>query len=116
MGSVQIRQCEQKDFPIVQPLFAVCAAADGEVVGMGRIVGDGAIKNTIQDLIVLPEHQGRGIGARIMDAIMAWLKENASPGPGSDVSLFTRRENECFYERYGFAESVPEKPSMRRKL
>lgn len=95
-------------------LFSVCAVYDGQVVGMGRVVGDGAIWNYIQDIIVLPQYQEQGIGEKIMQAIIAHLSEHMPHG--SDVALITRRKNVGFYERYGFVESSPDAPSMRRKL
>ncbi len=95
-------------------LFAVCAVTGGEVIGMGRIVGDGAIMNYIQDVIVLPEFQKQGVGEKIMLAIMAYLNEHVPNG--SDVALITQRKNFGFYERHGFAESKPDIPSMGRKL
>ena len=95
-------------------LFSVCAVTDGEVIGMGRIVGDGALVNYIQDVIVLPEHQKQGIGEKIMLAIMAYLNEHVPSG--SVLALITRRETTGFYERHGFAESLHEIPSMRRVL
>ena len=94
-------------------LFTVCAISNSEVVGMGRVIGDGAIINYIQDVIVLPEYQKQGIGEKIMLEIMEHLSEHV---PGGDVALFTMRENVGFYQRYDFAESTPDVPSMRRKL
>ncbi|MCR5501527.1 MAG: GNAT family N-acetyltransferase [Lachnospiraceae bacterium] len=32
-----------------------------EVVGMGRLVGDGVMYWYLQEIVVLPEYQGRGI-------------------------------------------------------
>ena len=42
-------------------LFRVTAFCEGKAVGMGRLVGDGAMYWYIQDMAVLPEYQGRGI-------------------------------------------------------
>ncbi len=44
---------------------------------MGRVVGDGAVYFYIQDIVVHPEHQGKGIGENIMSALMTYLQENA---------------------------------------
>ena len=52
-------------------LFSVCVTHKDEVIGCGRVVGDGGIYFYIQDIIVLPEFQGRGLGRRIMDAVMS---------------------------------------------
>ena len=43
-------------------LFSVVAIEHGDVIGLGRIVGDGGLYFYIQDLIVHPEFQGKGLG------------------------------------------------------
>lgn len=77
---------------------------DGEeVVGMGRIVGDGGCFHFVVDIAVVPELQGRGLGKRIMDALDAWLRVNALPT--AHVSLFADGEAKRLYAKYGFAQS-----------
>ncbi|AUV89588.1 GNAT family N-acetyltransferase [Klebsiella oxytoca] len=49
----------------------------GVPVGMGRIVGDGALNFEIVDVAVDPAHQGKGLGRQIMQKIVSWLDENA---------------------------------------
>ena len=39
---------------------------DGQPIGMGRIVGDGAVISYIQDLIIIPEYQGKHIGSMLI--------------------------------------------------
>ena len=74
-----------------------------EVVGMGRIVGDGGCFYFVVDIAVVPELQGRGLGKRIMDALDAWLRANAPPT--AHVSLFADGEAKRLYAKYGFAQS-----------
>ncbi len=93
-------------------LYSVCLLYDGEVVGCGRVVGDGGIYYYVQDIIVLPEHQGKGMGRRIMDAVMRFLEANASPG--AFVALMAAKGVAGFYERYGFRERSPDRPGMYR--
>lgn len=85
---------------------------DGEVVGCARIVGDGGLYFYLQDVIVLPEHQGRGQGARLMDALMSFLERSA--GPGAFVGLMAAVGAEPFYERYGFRRRGEQQPGMFR--
>ncbi len=73
---------------------------DEWAVGMGRIVGDGAIYFYIQDIVVRPEWQGMGIGRAIMDTLMQWLRANAPER--SFVGLFAAAGRESFYAHYGF--------------
>ena len=43
-------------------LITVLALYHGELVGMGRLVGDGAMYWYLQEIIILPEFQRKGIG------------------------------------------------------
>jgi ribosomal protein S18 acetylase RimI-like enzyme len=52
-------------------LFGVCVESDGRVVGIGRIIGDGGLFFQVVDVAILPEHQGEGLGARVMDTLMS---------------------------------------------
>ncbi len=81
-------------------LFAVVIEDRGSAVGMGRVVGDGGTVFQVADIAVLPEHQGRGLGKQILDAIDAWLRQTARPG--AFVNLFADRGVAPLYARYGF--------------
>ena len=77
--------------------FAV-AYHEGGVVGMGRAISDGVSDAYIQDVVVLSEYRGKGIGIKIMDTIIDFLK---SKGIGW-ISLISEPKAVAFYERYGF--------------
>ena len=83
--------------------YGVSLLRDGEIVGMGRIVGDGGCFHFVVDIAVVPELQGRGLGKRIMGALDAWLRANAEPT--AHVSLFADGQAKHLYAQYGFAES-----------
>jgi GNAT superfamily N-acetyltransferase len=80
-------------------VVAIDTAGGGEkVVGMLRLIGDSARFFYVQDVMVLPEYQNQKIGSAMMEAVMAWLRQNAQSG--TFVGLFTGKP--AFYERYGF--------------
>jgi GNAT superfamily N-acetyltransferase len=81
-------------------LFGVCAYADGILAGMARVIGDGAMVFYIQDVIVRPAFQRRGIGARIMERVMEYIRSHADQN--SVVGLMAAKGVEPFYEAYGF--------------
>jgi ribosomal protein S18 acetylase RimI-like enzyme len=81
-------------------LFCVCACCDDRVVGMARVVGDATLVQYVQDVVVLPEFQNRGIGKSLMDAVMAYVGAHATDN--SVVGLMSAKGKESFYERYGF--------------
>ena len=86
-----------------QSVFGVVAeTGEGEIVGMGRVVGDGAMYFYLQDIAVDPDYQGRGIGTRLVGAMMDFLRENAAPQ--SFIALFSAPDALAFYERFSFQE------------
>ena len=52
----------------------------GLIVGMGRIIGDGALNFEIVDIAVDPDHQGNGLGRKIMQNLMSWFEKHVSQG------------------------------------
>jgi GNAT superfamily N-acetyltransferase len=48
-------------------LINVSAIKDGELIGMGRLVGDGAMYWYLQEIVVLPKYQRQGIGAQLLE-------------------------------------------------
>ena len=48
----------------------------GKAVGMGRAISDGVSDAYIQDLVVLPDYRGRGIGKAILRKILAVCREH----------------------------------------
>ena len=55
--------------------FLKIAAFDGEqLIGMVRVVGDGASVVLIQDLLVRPEYQRKGIGSKLLRAVFERCK------------------------------------------
>ncbi len=81
-------------------LYRVSAWKDKQIIGMGRVIGDRGNVFYIQDIIVLPPFQGRGVGSLIMADIMAWLEKHAPEH--SNVGLLSAVDRESFYEKFGF--------------
>ena len=95
-------------------LYSVCAVQDEEVIGCGRVVGDGGMYFYLQDVIVLPAHQGEGIGRAITARLMAFVESRATPG--SFVGLMAAKGVSGFYERFGFAARATDAPGMFRVM
>jgi ribosomal protein S18 acetylase RimI-like enzyme len=93
-------------------LYSVTLFYKDEVIGCGRVVGDGGIYFYIQDIIVMPEHQMMGLGKGIMERVMGYIRSKA--GRHSFVGLMAAEGVAAFYERYGFAERPPGRPGMYR--
>lgn len=81
-------------------LFCVVAILRKEVIGTGRLGGDGARFIYVQDLMVAPAHQRQGVGTALLDRLMHYINQRAAPK--TYVHLFTDRTTAPFYARYGF--------------
>jgi GNAT superfamily N-acetyltransferase len=94
-------------------LFGVQILHDGEPVGMGRVIGDGGTAFQVVDIAVLPQHQGQGLGRRIMDEIAAWLQAHVPPS--GYVSLLADVPADALYARFGFVHTAPRTVGMAWK-
>lgn len=75
---------------------------DGNIIGMGRVVGDGAVICYIQDLIVHPDYQGQSIGSRIVDMLKDYVISIKEPDTRMMFCLMSAKGREAFYEKKGF--------------
>jgi ribosomal protein S18 acetylase RimI-like enzyme len=89
-------------------IHGVVVTRSDDVVGMGRLIGDDGCFYQLVDVAVLPGHQGRGLGTRIVRALVEHVREHA---PASAyVSLIA--DVEGFYEQFGFEATAPESRAM----
>ena len=84
---------------LLQKAFAasavvVFAYVDGQPVGFGRAISDGAYQAAVYEMAVVPEFQKQGIGAKIMRAILDRLS-------GCNVILYASPGKEDFYRKLG---------------
>jgi ribosomal protein S18 acetylase RimI-like enzyme len=75
-------------------LFSVVAIEHGTVIGFGRIIGDEGLYFYIQDLIVHPEFQAKGLGKLLMKELMSY------------------KGLEKYYEQFGFKARDKDAPGM----
>jgi len=92
--------------------ITITARASGEPIGMGRIVGDGGCHFQIVDVCVLPEHQGRGLGHRIMQELTTELERRAPAT--AYVSLIADGDAQHLYRKFGFVDTAPDSIGMAR--
>jgi GNAT superfamily N-acetyltransferase len=91
-------------------IFGVTIEQDGRAIGMGRIIGDGALCLHIADIAVDPEHQGRGLGKAIMAALMAHIAANVPAE--TYVNLIADGEAHRLYGQFGFEPVAPASQGM----
>jgi ribosomal protein S18 acetylase RimI-like enzyme len=94
--------------------FGVTMRHKGEAVGMGRVLGDGACFFEVVDIAVLPAHQRRGLGKRIMEALVEHLRRHAPAG--AHVMLLADGPAHQLYEQFGFRATAPASIGMELRL
>jgi GNAT superfamily N-acetyltransferase len=90
---------EQCDRALEGSLAAVCAVDGGVAVGMGRLVGDGALYCFAVDVVVDPRHRARGTGRAIMERLEALAVARRL---GTRVDLVAAPDVVSFYRRLGY--------------
>lgn len=91
-------------------LFGICLYLDDEIVGMGRVVGDGGMVFHLVDIVVDPECQGLGLGKLIMEHLMNWILQEADET--AIISLIADIPADGLYRQFGFDYSRPESVGM----
>jgi ribosomal protein S18 acetylase RimI-like enzyme len=81
-------------------LFHVVIRHQSQLIGMGRVVGDGAMYFYIQDVVVDPEYQNLGIGSALMEQIENYLA--SATANGATIGLLAAKGKENFYKRYDY--------------
>lgn len=102
------RSLEAAEKGLPNSLYGVQIVIDDKVVGMGRVVGDGALNFDIVDIAVDPDYQGRGLGRKLMEAIMVYLKANAPKG--AYITLMA--DVPALYLKFGFEYARPHSEGM----
>lgn len=94
-------------------LFCVLLELDGEIIGMGRLTGDGALVVQIVDIVVKPQHHGKGYGRVIMEELKSYIELNVPDT--AYVNLLADVPANKLYEKFGFRETGPRTIGMAYK-
>ena len=70
---------------------------EGEQIGFARVVTDAATFAYLGDVFVVDEHRGRGVGKRLVEAVMAHPDVQ-----GLRLFLLGTADAHGLYEQYGF--------------
>ncbi|EGU57742.1 hypothetical protein VINI7043_24107 [Vibrio nigripulchritudo ATCC 27043] len=93
-------------------LYAVSIRDESKLIGMGRVVGDGACNFEVVDVAVDPSYQGKGLGKQIMQYIDAYIASVALEG--SYVSMIADEPE--FYQKLGYRLVSPRSHGMTKKF
>ena len=81
-------------------MLTLAAYEDDQLLGIIRTVGDGATIVFVQDILVFPEHQRKGIGSALLQAILDRYSYVRQIELATDNTLKTV----AFYKSMGFRE------------
>jgi ribosomal protein S18 acetylase RimI-like enzyme len=81
-------------------LTGVVAIKGSQVIGMGRLIGDGVKYFYVQDVAVLPAYQGYKIGSAMLDRLLDYVARTAPAT--AFVGLFATDSAVNLYQRHGF--------------
>ena len=76
----------------------IAAYEENELIGFIDCVSNGVTDAYIQDLMVRPEYQGKGIGTKLMNMMIDHLKGNHI----YMISVLFDESLKFFYEKFGF--------------
>lgn len=85
---------------IENSLLTVTAYYNNNVIGMGRMTGDNIFSFFIQDVVVLPDYQNKGVGTLLVNSLLDYAYNQAVSV--AVVSLMASKGKESFYEKIGF--------------
>lgn len=87
----------------LQHSLIVAGAYEGDqLVGMGRIVGDGSVICYVQDLIVRPEFQRKQVGSKVLNTLIQYVESIREEDTQMMLCLMCAKGREPFYEKHGF--------------
>jgi GNAT superfamily N-acetyltransferase len=79
--------------------FAVVVdSASGKAIGMGRILSDGVSDAYLQDLAILPKYRGKGIGKKLVEALLDYCLSRRILW----IGLISEPGQDGFYSSLGF--------------
>ena len=84
--------------PLMKSYYHIAVYEDEKLIGYIDSVSNGVTDAYIQDLIVSPDHQGKGIGTELMNKMIEYLKEKRI----YMISVVYEESLKPFYERFGF--------------
>ena len=86
---------------LVRMLLGSCSVVSawqaGRLVGIGRATSDGVFRAVLWDVVVAAEHQGQGLGRRLVESLLSY------PAIGAAERVYLMTTNSSgFYEKLGF--------------
>ena len=92
------RMEDEYNNPLMTSYYHIAVYEDDKLVGYIDSVSNGVTDAYIQDLMVHPDYQGKGLGTELMNQMITYLKENRI----YIISVVFEESLKPFYDRFGF--------------
>ena len=85
--------------PLMISFYHIAVYEDDKMVGYIDSVSNGVTDAYIQDLMVHPDYQGKGLGTKLMNQMITYLKEKRI----YIISVVFEESLKPFYDHFGFS-------------
>ena len=92
------RMEKEYENPLMTSYYHIAVYENEELVGYVDCVSNGVTDAYIQDLMVHPDYQGKGVGTELMNKMIKYLKEKRI----YIISVVFEERLKPFYDRFGF--------------
>lgn len=99
------RQLESATIGLRNSIMGVSIRKNNQLVGMARLIGDGATFFEVVDVAVLPAEQRQGLGTKLMQHIQAYLQTHVPTD--ATVTLIADIPADRLYEKFDFQPTAP---------
>lgn len=93
---------KQMEIALKNSLYTVSVEVDKNIVGMGRVVGDGVRVFYLQDIFINPEYQRQGIGTIIVNKLLEYINNIDVSDCDIMIGLMAAKGKEEFYKKFNF--------------
>ena len=91
--------------------FMVARSLDGSIIGMARVISDGHSDAYIQDVVVLKDYRGKGIGSELVRRLTRFCVERKIRW----IGLVAEPGTQGMYEELGFGSLAGYQPMLYGK-
>lgn len=84
--------------------MVVSCYEEDKIVGSARILWDGGYIAYLADVMVMPAYQRCGIGKKMVERLLLFLKSQLRDGWRIKIVLMSSKGKEPFYKKFGFIE------------
>lgn len=95
---------EQAQQGLLNSAYVIGCYENDKIIGSARIIWDKGYISYLADVMVMPEYQGMGIGCKMVEMAIAFMKSQIKSGWKIKMVLVSAKGKEGFYRKFGFIE------------